>query len=212
MQIRSHTVRALAAVAFVLLAAAACTPSENPYTKIPNPPLVKARLHTMTVLATADGLGAQLATRGFTATTFASNYPASVRVEAALWRVPEEVVARAQYYVASSGTSIRLLVWLLPPDAPAVDESEMRDFYRNVLGVDPPRWPAHVPRPDNARVQAWTYFVPSVVEARGKLRDHGIAVDFAPVKITTAYLGDHNTMGITAPDGTVIELVENAAQ
>jgi hypothetical protein len=31
------------------------------------------------------------------------------------------------------------------------------------------------------------------------------------VGITTAYLGDHRVMGIQAPDGTGIELVQNAA-
>jgi hypothetical protein len=30
-------------------------------------------------------------------------------------------------------------------------------------------------------------------------------VTFDPVAITTAYLGDHRTMGILAPDGAVIE-------
>jgi hypothetical protein len=207
--------RACAALSITALAMsllAACTPADNAYSKIRNPPLVQARLHTMTVLATADGLGAQLVTRGYSPTTFPSNYPASVRVEAALWQVPEEVAAHTQYFVASAGPSIRLLVGLLPDDAPAVDAAAERDFYRNVLGVDVPHWPANVPRPDNARVQVWTYFVPSVVEARRKFRDHGISVDFAPVAITTAYLGDHKTMGLRAPDGAVIELVESAAR
>lgn len=203
---------ALATASLALALLAACTQADSPYSKIRNPPLVQARLHTMTVLATADNLAGQLATRGYSATKFASNYPGSVRVEAALWQVPEEVVAQAQYFVASAGTSIRLLVGLLPPDAPAVDAAVTRDFYRNVLGVDAPHWPANVPRPDNARVQAWTYFVPSVVEASRRLRENGIPVDFVPVKITTAYLGDHITMGIRAPDGTVVELVENAAR
>lgn len=207
---QTHQFRRAAAVSVALLLLAACAPAENPYTKLPNPPLVKARLHTMTVLATADGLGAQLVTRGYSPTVFTSNYPASVRVEAALWHVPEEVVAQTRYFVASSGPSIRLLVGLLPEEAPPVEDSVLRDFYRNVLGVDVPRWPANVPKQDNARVQAWTYFVPSVLEARRRFRDHGIAVDFAPVKITTAYLGDHNTMGIRAPDGTVVELIESA--
>jgi hypothetical protein len=153
-----------------------------------------------------------LATRGYAATTFSSNYPASVRVEAGLWHLPEDVVAQTRYFIASSGPSIRLVVGLLPPDAPPADASVERDFYRNVLGVDVPHWPANVPRPDNARVHGWTFFVPSVVEARDQLRANGIAIDFAPVAITTAYLGDHKTMGIRAPDGAVIELVQSAAQ
>lgn len=193
---------------------AACTPAENqnPYSKLSNPPLVQARLHTMTVLATADGLGDQLVTRGYVPTAFTSNYPASVRVEAALWHVPEESVAEVKHYVASSGPSIRLLVGLLPAESAGVDAAVERDFYRNVLGVDVPRWPAHVPKPENVHVQVWTYFVPSIVAARARFREQGIPIDFAPVKITTAYLGDHNAMSIRAPDGSVVELVESAAR
>jgi hypothetical protein len=44
------------------------------------------------------------------------------------------------------------------------------------------------------------------------LRGAGIPVTFEPVAITTSYLGDHRTMAIQAPDNTVIELVQNAAQ
>ena len=61
-------------------------------------------------------------------------------------------------------------------------------------------------------MQAWTYFVNDVVAAKRRFREAGIAVTFDPVAITTAYLGDHRVMGIQAPDGTVIELVQNAAQ
>jgi hypothetical protein len=204
---------AVSAIALSLIAlATSCAPADNVYAKLPNPPLVEARLHTMTVLATADGLGEQLATRGYSPTRFPSNYPGSVRVEAALWQVPEGVAADARHFIASAGPSIRLLVGLLPDDPPPVDQALLRDFYRNVLGVDVPHWPANVPRPDNARVHAWTYFVPGILEARRKFREHGIPVDFAPVAITTAYLGDHKKMGIRAPDGAIIELVETAAQ
>jgi hypothetical protein len=37
-------------------------------------------------------------------------------------------------------------------------------------------------------------------------------VIYDPVDIATAYLGDHKTMAIRAPDGTIIELVQIAAQ
>jgi hypothetical protein len=203
-------------VAFLAALAAssllACTRVETPYSKIPNPPLLKAQLHTMTVLATADGLGAQLATRGYSRTTFPLGNAGALRVEAALWQVPEEVIAQTQYFVASSGPSLRLMVGLLPEDAPGVDDAVLREFYRNVLGVEPPHWPANVPRPENVRVHGWTYAVPSVVEASRRCREQGIPVDFAPVAISTAYLGDHRTMAIRAPDGAILELFEGAAR
>ena len=75
-----------------------------------------------------------------------------------------------------------------------------------------PRLPGSARLPDGARVQVWTYFVNDVVAARRRFREAGIAVTFDPVAITTAYLGDHRVMGIQAPDGTVIELVQNVAQ
>jgi hypothetical protein len=58
----------------------------------------------------------------------------------------------------------------------------------------------------------WTYLVPNVLAASKRLRESGIPVVYDPVKITTAYLGDHKTMAIRAPDGTIIELVETASQ
>jgi hypothetical protein len=51
-----------------------------------------------------------------------------------------------------------------------------------------------------------------VVEANKRLRANDIPVVFDPVSITTAYLGDHKAMAIRAPDGTIVELVETAAQ
>ena len=61
-------------------------------------------------------------------------------------------------------------------------------------------------------MQVRTFFVADVAEAKRRMRAAGIPVSFDPVDITTAFLGDHRTMAILAPDGAVIELVQNHAQ
>jgi hypothetical protein len=81
-----------------------------------------------------------------------------------------------------------------------------------VLGSDVPGLPLGIEATDGVRVQVWTYLIPNVVEANKRLRANDIPVVFDPVSITTAYLGDHKTMAIRAPDGTIVELVETAAQ
>jgi len=102
----------------------------------------------------------------------------------------------------------------MPVVAPAVDVDPDVEaaFFRNVLGVEVPRLPGSVKLQEGTRVQVWTYFVNDVVAATRRFREAGIAVTFNPVAITTAYLGDHRLMGIQAPDGAVIELVQNVAQ
>ena len=64
----------------------------------------------------------------------------------------------------------------------------------------------------HARVQAWTYQVPNLVEMRRKLRAAAIPLVTEPVAITTSYLGDQKSMSLRAPDGAIVELVEFAAQ
>ena len=119
--------------------------------------------------------------------------------------------------MAAGGTGPHVRVLLVPAAAPAappvtpVDPVVEQAFFRNVLGSDVPRLPGSAALPDGARVQVWTYFVNDVVAAKRRFREAGIPVTFDPVAITTAYLGDHRVMGIQAPDGTVIELVQNAA-
>jgi hypothetical protein len=156
---------------FALLAAAsvlaACSRSaDNPYAGLKDPPLVQAYLHTVTLVSDDVAIVGQAQKDGYRAIAFATNYPASIAVEA--------------------------------------------DFFQNVLGTGVPRWPATGKLADNVRVQVWTYFVKSVVQANKRLRENGIPVVFDPVAIITPYLGDHKTMAIRAPDGTVIELVEAA--
>jgi hypothetical protein len=87
-----------------------------------------------------------------------------------------------------------------------------QSFFRNVLGTVVPAWPDGISRDSDLRVQAWTFFVPSVVEASQRLRENGVPVVFDAVGITTPYLGDHKTLAIRAPDGTLVQLVESSAR
>ena len=84
------------------------------------------------------------------------------------------------------------------------------DFFANVLGAEVPRWPVGIQPSDKVRVQVWTFLIPDVGLANKRLRDSGIPVVYDPVRITTAYLGDHKTMAIRAPDGTIVSIVDVA--
>ncbi len=189
-------------------------PADNPYSKIQDPPLVHATLHTATIASPDAGLAKQLAAAGYIYSPMRSNYPASVRVEALLWKVPEDFAATPAILMAGSAQGPNLRVLTMPSVAPpvTVDADVETAFFRNVLGVEVPRLPERVNPAPGARVQVWTFFVDDVVAAKRRFREAGIAVIFEPVAITTAYLGDHRVMGIEAPDGSVIELVQNAAQ
>lgn len=202
-----RTLAALAAAGFL----SACSSADNPYASIKDPPLLKATLHTIT-FQVADAAAVQ--DHGFTRMPPATNYPGSARVEAALWRVPEEVAAAPIVLAAPSGQATNERYLVMPPGAPAGtvadrDSRVVRDFYRNVLGSDVVA-PTGT-QPADARLHSALYLVDDVVAAKNKLRDAGIPVTFSPVAITTSYLGDHKLLGITAPDGVIIELVEAAA-
>lgn len=197
----------------VLTTLVACSHADNPYAKLPNPPLVQAQLHTVTLVSDNAALAEQVQKGGYTPLLFSSNYPASVPVEALLWGVPEAVAGKpAEFKAPGAGPALRLLIMPLPPAAPAADSAVERDFFRNVLGGDVPPWPAGVERADNVRVQVWTYLVPSVLDAKRRLREAVVPAVTDPVAITTAYFGDHKTMSIRAPNGAIVELVESAAQ
>jgi hypothetical protein len=84
-----------------------------------------------------------------------------------------------------------------------------KSFFRNVLGSE---------APDRSRlaalgeVRVWTYRIDDLPAARDRLRASSIPIPFNAVAITSAYFGDQKLLGIRAPDGTVIELVQTAAQ
>jgi hypothetical protein len=200
---------------FLLAALASCSRTpENPYAAIKDPPVVQARLHTITLAADSAEPAEELQVKGYEQVAFLSNYPVSIAVESALWSVPEPVVEKTDHWKAPAGigVDVRLLRLPLAANGVAADPSVEKSFYRNVLGTDVPSWPAGVERTAKVRVQVWTFLIADVKAASKRLRENNIPVVYDPVAITTAYLGDHKTMAIRAPDGTIIELVETAAQ
>jgi hypothetical protein len=208
-------VLALLAAGFAFILIGACSrEADNPYARLKDPPLLRAELHTVTLVTDGTAVAEQLRDQGYVPIAFSSNYPASVPVEAMLWNVPEPVAARSLEFKAPTVQvpNLRLLVMPLAARGLVADSSIQAAFFRNVLGVDVPHWPASGRLPANVRVQVWTYLIPNVLEASRRLRASGVPVIFDPVGITTAYLGDHKTMAIRAPDGTVVELVETAAR
>jgi hypothetical protein len=204
--------RVLASISCAIILLGCSPAADNPYSKLQDPPLVSASLHTVTVVSPDASLVEALQKQGFTPAPFLSNYPASVRVEALLWKVPEEAAASPVILMgpAGHGPDVRVLESPSIPAAQPVEPAVEEAFYRNVLGSDVPQWPFKLPA--GARIQVTTWFVADVVAAKRRLREARIPVTFDPVDITTAYLGDHRVMGIQAPDGTVIELVQNVAQ
>jgi hypothetical protein len=200
---------------FGLVALASCNRApDNPYAAIKDPPVVQARLHTITLAADSAEPAEEMQVKGYEQVAFLSNYPASIAVEASLWSVPEAVVEKADHWRAPSsiGTNVRLLRMPLAANGVAADSAVEKSFYRNVLGTDVPGWPVGVERTPKVRVQVWTFLIPDVLAASKRLRENSIPVVFDPVAITTAYMGDHKAMAIRAPDGTIIELVETASQ
>jgi hypothetical protein len=201
--------RALALAAVCLLAA--CARTDDPYAKIENPPLVPARLHTVT-LAGDESVAQRLRAQGYEPLTFASNYPVTVQVEATLYNVPEAAVAAAGYFRAPAGRlpHVRLIGLPAGPAATPVPPTNEASFFRHVLGTDVPAWPREG-MPAGVRVIAWTYFIGDILAAQRKLRAASIPVTFDAVGLTSAYFGDHKRMAIRAPDGVLVELVESAA-
>ena len=211
-----QTSRLRRALGVLLLAAlASCSrTSDNPYAAIANPPLVEARLHTVTLATDGSAVAEELQAKGYAPIQFTSNYPVSDSVESSLWSVPEPVAASAAHFKAPgpADVNIRVLKMALAASSRAGDSATEKSFFRNVLGTDVPAWPAAVKRTDKVRVQVWTYLIPDILAANKRLRESGIPVVYDPVAITTAYLGDHKTMAIRSPDGTIIELVQTTAQ
>jgi hypothetical protein len=200
---------------FLLTALASCSgTSDNPYAAIKDPPIAQARLHTVTLATDGPTVAEHLQVKGYSSITFASNYPVSDGVESSLWSVPEPVAASAAHFKAPGGDEpdVRVLKMALAANSRAAASGVDKAFFRNVLGTDVPRLPAGLERTDKVRIQVWTYLIPDILAANKRLRADGIPVVYDPVRITTAYLGDHKTMAIRAPDGTIVELVETSAQ
>jgi hypothetical protein len=197
----------------VLFVLTACSDSPDPWSRLPNPPLTQGVLHTATVAGETAPAREQARAAGYTALAFASNYPPALRVEATLWAVPEPVAAKALLFRSpGNGVDLRFLEMPLAARGMKASAATERSFFRQVLGTDVPELPAAISRSSSLRVQAWTFIVPSVVEASRRLRENGIPVVFDAAALTTPYLGDHKTLAIRAPDGTIVQLVETAAR
>ena len=198
----------------MLAALAGCSGrTDNPYARIPDAPLVKATLHTVTVVSPDAAQAGRLEAAGYSHTPLPSNYPLSAEAEAALWQVPLSFAATSVIFMAQPGQGPNVRLIVMPEVKPlvAVDEEVLAAFYRNVLDAPVPRWPGSGTLNNGARVQAWTFAIDDVLAARGRFMAAGIPVTFAPVRITTAYLGDHSTIAIQAPDGAIVQLVQGAA-
>ncbi|MDF3020634.1 MAG: hypothetical protein K0Q92_1937 [Steroidobacteraceae bacterium] len=215
MQARNSRRRLLVHIsgACVALALTACGTADNPYAKLEDPPLVQGSLHVVTLVADTDAPARNIVDDGFTPAPLPPNYPQATAVEASIWGVPEPVAAAVQHFKAPAGkTDVRLLVMPLAARGREAKADVNRAFFRNVLGADVPTWPLSRPADDSVRVQVWTYFVPDIVNASKRLRESGVPVIYDPVGITTSYLGDHRTLAIRAPDGTVVQLVQNSTR
>jgi hypothetical protein len=192
---------------------AACSAStSNPYESLPGAPLVRAYLHTATLMVDDVTLIDRLQNQGWRYLSFPSNYPDAARYEALLWGVPEQVAAQHSMFAAPEGTggpNVRVLI-MPTSQRQRADPAVERDFFRNVLGTQVPQWPAGE-LPAGARVQVWTYVIENVAKADEILRKAGIPVTSAPVAFKSPYLGDHRSMAIRAPDGTVVELFQGSA-
>lgn len=198
----------------LLLALAGCSrPADNPYERIQGAPLVKATLHTVTVASPDATQAARLEAAGYAHAPLPSNYPLSAEAEAVMWQVPVPAAAAAAIFLAQPGKGPNVRLVVVPEVKPLamVDGKVLAAFYRNVLGTSVPQWPGSGTLQNGARVQAWTFLVDDVVAARQRFLEAAIPVTFTPVRITTAYLGDHSTLAIQAPDGAVVQLVQGAS-
>jgi len=206
--------RAFAPLLVAAMLAACSGAKDNPYLNIADAPLTRATLHTVTLVTASADLAATLQGQGYTLLAFPSNYPGALRVESAIWDVPEEVAAAVVHLAppGGRGPDQRLLVTSPPAERKPreIDTKIMQAFFRNVLGTEMPRWP-DAALAAGAHVQVWTFRIDDVVAAAKRMRAAHIPVTFSPVDLTTAYFGDHRVMAIRAPDDTVIELVQTAA-
>ncbi|HEY6124474.1 MAG TPA: hypothetical protein VIV63_07465 [Steroidobacteraceae bacterium] len=210
---QTSLIRVLAALALIAVASCSGT-SGNPYAAIQNPPLLQARLHTVTLATDSANAAEALQVKGYQASQFASNYPVSNSVEATLWGVPLPAVEGVTHFRSPNAADpgVRVVKMAMAARGSKPDAKVEKAFFRNVLGSDVPQWPAGIERNDGIRVQVWTFVISDVMAANKSLRENGVPVVFDPVSITTAYLGDHKTMAIRAPDGAIVELVQTAAQ
>jgi hypothetical protein len=202
------------AIMVAALLVAACGSAHDPYEKIPDPPLVQARLHAITLVSDSDAVVERIRGSGYQPVRLAPNYERAVAVEASIWGVAEPVAAAIQDFKSPKlqQPDLRLLVMPDFEPEPAAAKGSRTAFFRNVLGTDAPAWPLNGSPDSHARVRILTYLISDVVAASRRFRENSIPVIYGPVGLTTSYLGDHRTVAIRAPDGTVVQLVQTATQ
>ena len=185
-----------------------CRGSDNPYARIQNPPLVRGTLHTVT--AGDSRCRPRSEAREFEPTpsqVFPSNYPDTMdgrgrTVERA--RAGGLEPGNIHVSVATAGVSPRARG--MPLAAAAIGgEARGEPLFRNVLGSRSAAMAEaveeHATVPACRRGPSWS---PTCVRPSKRLREAAYPVMLDPVAMTTAYLGDHRTMAIRAPDGALI--------
>ena len=146
----------------LLLPLSACGTADNPYDKITDPPLVQARLHTITLVSDSAVSSARIREAGYTPVTLPANYRGAVEIEASIQGVPEPVAAAAQYFKSSRAAApdVRLLVMPLAAGARSSDETFDETYFRNVLGTGVPPWPLPQPPDMSAMVNVRAALLP----------------------------------------------------
>ena len=197
------------------LLVAACSSADNPYARIKDAPLIQARVYTVTLVSDTDAIAGELSEAGLSAVTLPPNYQQADAVEASLWGVRG---ARGRQGPVFQGGRAGQRRHPVARDAaggaraaPRIRRSTRRSF-ATCSGATCPHWPLPGEQPDNVRVQVWGYLVPDILQASKRLRENGIPVIYDAVAITTSYSGTHKTLAIRSPDGTVVQLVETAAE
>src|SRR5688572_2848559 len=156
------------AVSLLITFTGCSRPTDNPYARMQNAPLVKATLHTVTLASPDAAQAGRLEAAGYAHAPLPSNYPLSVEAEAAIWQVPISVAATSAMFMAQprQGPDVRLIV--MPDVKPlvSVDEAVLTAFYGNVLGTAVPQWPGSSTLKNGARVQAWTFLVDDLLATR----------------------------------------------
>ncbi len=203
---QTSPIRRSFAVLLCVFVFVACSRSDDP-------PILQATVRSVTLWSAGDDIGARLRDWGYQPVTFAANYPGTTRMHALLWEVPEEVVEKSLEFAAPGKVPAhaRVLVVGSSAERPVASGAAVEKFYRGVLGVDVPRFPASGGLPDGVRVHAWTMAVPDILEARNRLREANVPVVSSPVALTSPIFGDHKMLAIRAPDGVLVELIETTA-
>jgi catechol 2,3-dioxygenase-like lactoylglutathione lyase family enzyme len=82
--------------------------------------------------------------------------------------------------------------------------------YKNQLPIDPTAGPeGAAPRIPNRGIAAWTFRCRDVPEVYRRLQAAGYVVVQKPVEINSAYFGNRLTMTALAPNGTLVELIQD---